>query len=330
MRCSPARSSSTRTRRRPNAFQKNDNLLLSDDAEIDTKPELEIYADDVKCSHGATCGDLDPMALFYLRSRGLPRATAESVLTFAFAAEVIERFADPTVRQHVRKAAVRRGCPAAPPWRSWHDRRCRPPRHRSATTSPGCARDFPILATPDERPAAGLSRHGGQRAEAAGGDRHAASASTSSDYANIHRGVYDLSQRATAADDAARRKVQRFVNAADWREIVFTRNATEAINLVAASFLRPRLQPGDEILVTEMEHHANIVPWQLRAPRRPVRRWWRRRSPKRASSILDAFVERITERTRMIAVVWVSNVLGTVNPVARAGRARARAAACRS
>jgi Fe-S cluster assembly protein SufD len=91
-----------------NAYQKNDNLLLSDDAEIDTKPELEIYADDVKCSHGATSGDLDPTALFYLRSRGLPRAAAESVLTFAFAAEVIERFADPTVRQLVRKAAVAR------------------------------------------------------------------------------------------------------------------------------------------------------------------------------------------------------------------------------
>ena len=91
-----------------NAYQKNDNLLLSDDAEIDTKPELEIYADDVKCSHGATSGDLDPMALFYLRSRGLPRATAESLLTFAFAAEVIERFADETVRHHVRRAALTR------------------------------------------------------------------------------------------------------------------------------------------------------------------------------------------------------------------------------
>ncbi|MFZ1426100.1 MAG: Fe-S cluster assembly protein SufD [Geminicoccaceae bacterium] len=91
-----------------NAFQKNDNLLLSDDAEVDTKPELEIYADDVKCSHGATCGELDPLALFYLRSRGLPRTAAESVLTFAFAAEVIERFADETVSQHVRRAALAR------------------------------------------------------------------------------------------------------------------------------------------------------------------------------------------------------------------------------
>ena len=91
-----------------NAYQKNDNLLLSDDAEIDTKPELEIYADDVKCSHGATSGDLDPTALFYLRSRGLPRAAAESLLTFAFAAEVVERFADPSVRHLVREAAARR------------------------------------------------------------------------------------------------------------------------------------------------------------------------------------------------------------------------------
>lgn len=91
-----------------NAYQKNDNLLLSDDAEIDTKPELEIYADDVKCSHGATSGDLDPTALFYLRSRGLSREVAESVLTFAFAAEVVERFADASVRHHVRELAAKR------------------------------------------------------------------------------------------------------------------------------------------------------------------------------------------------------------------------------
>ena len=134
------------------------------------------------------------------------------------------------------------------------------------------------------------------------------------DYANIHRGVYELSQRATAADDDARRKVQRFVNAADWREIVFTRNATEAINLVAASFLRPRLQPGDEILVTEMEHHANIVPWQIAAEATGARVV---AAPVTDAGELDldALVERINDRTRMIAVAWVSNVLGTVNPV---------------
>ncbi len=134
------------------------------------------------------------------------------------------------------------------------------------------------------------------------------------DYANIHRGVYELSQRASALHDEARRKVQRFLGARDWREIVFTRNATEGINLVAWSFLRPKLEPGDEILVTEMEHHANIVPWQIVAGERGAK--------VVAAPItdtgeidLDALAERITARTRMLAVVWVSNVLGTVNPV---------------
>jgi Fe-S cluster assembly protein SufD len=91
-----------------NAYQKNDNLLLSDDAEVDTKPELEIYADDVKCSHGATVGDLDPRALFYLRSRGIDRETAASILTFAFAAEAMERFGDATVRRQARHAVAER------------------------------------------------------------------------------------------------------------------------------------------------------------------------------------------------------------------------------
>ena len=87
---------------RTNAYQKNDGLLLSDDAEIDAKPELEIYADDVKCSHGATCGDLDPTGLFYLRSRGLDEATARSMLTFAFTGEVFERIVDPSVAKAAR------------------------------------------------------------------------------------------------------------------------------------------------------------------------------------------------------------------------------------
>jgi Fe-S cluster assembly protein SufD len=90
------------------AYQSDSNLLLSDDAEIDTKPELEIYADDVKCSHGATVGDLDRQALFYLRSRGLPLATARSLLTYGWAGEVIARFADPTVAALARGAVRRR------------------------------------------------------------------------------------------------------------------------------------------------------------------------------------------------------------------------------
>jgi cysteine desulfurase/selenocysteine lyase len=174
-------------------------------------------------------------------------------------------------------------------------------------------RDFPILATRmNDRPLVYLDT-------AASAQKPKAVIDTlkgfyERDYANIHRGVYDLSQRATAADDEARRKVQRFVNAADWREIVFTRNATEAINLVAACFARPMLEPGDEILVTEMEHHANIVPWQMAAAATGAKVVAAPVSDQ-GELLLDAFVERITERTRMIAVVWVSNVLGTVNPV---------------
>ncbi len=174
-------------------------------------------------------------------------------------------------------------------------------------------RDFPILATRmNDRPLVYLDT-------AASAQKPAIVIDTlkrfyEQDYANIHRGVYDLSQRATAADDAARRKVQRFLGAADWREIVFTRNATEAINLVAASFLRPRLEAGDEVLVTEMEHHANIVPWQLAADAVGAKVVAAPVSDTGELS-LDAFVERITPRTRMIGVAWVSNVLGTVNPV---------------
>jgi Fe-S cluster assembly protein SufD len=93
---------------RTNAFQQNSNMLLSDDAEINSKPELEIYADDVKCSHGATCGELDPVALFYLRSRGLTRAEAESLLTYAFAAEVLERFTDTAVMKLAQERLVAR------------------------------------------------------------------------------------------------------------------------------------------------------------------------------------------------------------------------------
>ncbi|HFD15132.1 MAG TPA: Fe-S cluster assembly protein SufD [Rhodospirillales bacterium] len=91
-----------------NAYQANDNLLLSDRAEVDSKPELEIYADDVKCSHGATCGDLDESALFYLRSRGLPREVAASLLVYAFANEVIERMADERLRALTRRAVLDR------------------------------------------------------------------------------------------------------------------------------------------------------------------------------------------------------------------------------
>jgi Fe-S cluster assembly protein SufD len=97
-----------RDAQKTDAYQANNNLLLSDEAEIDTKPELEIYADDVKCSHGATVGAIDPEALFYLRARGLPRAVAASLLVYAFAGEVLERFCDPVVAALARRAVLER------------------------------------------------------------------------------------------------------------------------------------------------------------------------------------------------------------------------------
>ena len=135
------------------------------------------------------------------------------------------------------------------------------------------------------------------------------------DYANIHRGVHTLSERATAAFEGARDRVQRFLNAADRHEIVFTRGTTEAINLVAASFGGQRIGAGDEIILTGMEHHSNIVPWQLLAERvgaqiRVVPLF------DDGSLDLEAYAALFGPRTRLVAVVHVSNALGTVNPVA--------------
>ncbi|WP_288094279.1 cysteine desulfurase [Thiomonas sp.] len=135
------------------------------------------------------------------------------------------------------------------------------------------------------------------------------------DYANVHRGVHVLSQRATDAFEAARAKVAAFLHARSAGEIVFVRGATEAINLVAQSYTRPRLQPGDEVLVTAMEHHADIVPWQMVCDATGAKL---RVAPIRDDGALDlqALPELLGPRTRMLAVTHVSNVLGTVNDVA--------------
>jgi cysteine desulfurase/selenocysteine lyase len=148
----------------------------------------------------------------------------------------------------------------------------------------------------------------------------------SCDNANIHRGLHYLSEHATAAFDAAREKVARFLGAGSAREIVFTRGTTEAINLVAQSWARTNLRPGDEILVTAMEHHANLVPWQLVCEQTGAAF---RAVPitDRGELDLDAFERMLTDRTRLLAVGHVSNALGTVNPVRElAARAHARGA----
>ena len=133
-------------------------------------------------------------------------------------------------------------------------------------------------------------------------------------YANVHRGLHTLANETTEGYEAARETVRRFINAADVGEIVFTKGATEAINLVAASFGRD-VGPGDEVLLSEMEHHANIVPWHFLRERQGVKLVF---VPVLDDGRLDmaAFRDRLSPRTRMVAISHMSNVLGTVNPVA--------------
>ena len=134
--------------------------------------------------------------------------------------------------------------------------------------------------------------------------------------ANVHRGVHYLSQQATDLHEAAREKVREFINARKIEEIVFTRGTTEAINLVASSFCESQMQPGDEVLVTEMEHHSNIVSWQLQAQKRGI---VVKHIPitDDGQLCMDQLETLITEKTKIISVAHVSNVLGTVNPVAQ-------------
>ena len=134
------------------------------------------------------------------------------------------------------------------------------------------------------------------------------------DCANVHRGVHALSQRATIAFENARTAVKNHLGARDSREIVFTRGTTEAINLVAHSFVRPRLNPGDEVLISAMEHHSNIVPWQLLCEEREATL---RVIPidDNGEIILEEYQRLLGDRTRIVGLVWVSNALGTINPV---------------
>ncbi|MGE4657911.1 MAG: cysteine desulfurase [Gammaproteobacteria bacterium] len=134
------------------------------------------------------------------------------------------------------------------------------------------------------------------------------------DHANVHRGIHNLSQRSTAAHEGAREKVRAFINASDSKEIIFTRGTTESINLVAHSLGLSRLKPGDEVLISWMEHHSNIVPWQLVCEQTgahlvpiPI--------TDRGELDLEAFDRLLNERTRIVAIVHVSNALGTINPV---------------
>jgi cysteine desulfurase/selenocysteine lyase len=175
--------------------------------------------------------------------------------------------------------------------------------------------DFPILATrPRGKPLIYLDSAATSQKPRAVID--AVSRYYENDNGNIHRGVHYLSERATELYDATREAVRRFIHARRSEEIVFTRGTTESINLVAASFGPAFVKAGDEIVLSEMEHHSNIVPWQLMRERTgavirvvPV--------SDRGELDLDALERLLGPRTKLIAVTWVSNALGTINPVGR-------------
>ena len=133
--------------------------------------------------------------------------------------------------------------------------------------------------------------------------------------ANVHRGVHYLSQQATDLHEAAREAVRNFINARSTTEIVFTRGTTESINLVAATFCEAFMSEGDEVIVSEMEHHSNIVPWQLQAVKKGIKVRPVPITGEEGLLDLDALAKMFTERTKIVSITHVSNVLGTVNPV---------------
>lgn len=132
--------------------------------------------------------------------------------------------------------------------------------------------------------------------------------------ANVHRGVHFLSQQATELHEASRETVRRFINARSTAEIIFTRGTTESINLIASSFTDSQMEAGDEIIISTMEHHSNIVPWQLQAERKGIKL---KVIPMndRGEVLLDEYASLFTERTKLVSITHMSNVLGTINPV---------------
>ena len=174
-------------------------------------------------------------------------------------------------------------------------------------------RDFPVLAqTVNGKPLVYLDNGASSQVPQSVIDR--TSKYLSEEHSNIHRGVHYLSQHATTAYEAAREKVKRFINAREAKECIFVRGTTEGVNLVAFSYGRKFVGEGDEILVSQMEHHSNIIPWQMIAEEKGARVVMIPMN-ERGELIIDEYENLLNERTKMVALTHVSNSLGTVNPV---------------
>ena len=174
-------------------------------------------------------------------------------------------------------------------------------------------KDFPVLAqTVNGKPLVYLDNGASSQVPQIVIDR--GSKYLAEEHSNIHRGVHYLSQHATTAYEAAREKVKRFINAPDVKECIFVRGTTEGVNLVAYSYGRKFIGEGDEILVSQMEHHSNIIPWQMIAGEKGARVVMIPIN-ERGELIIDEYENLLNERTKMVAVTHVSNSLGTVNPL---------------
>lgn len=173
--------------------------------------------------------------------------------------------------------------------------------------------DFPVLSqTVNGKPLVYLDNSGSSQAPQMVIDR--GTKYLTEEHSNIHRGVHYLSQHATTAYEAAREKIKRFINAREAAECIFVRGTTEGVNLVAYSYGRKFIGEGDEIVVSQMEHHSNIIPWQIVADERGATI---RMIPmnERGDLIIDEYENLLNERTRIVAVAHVSNSLGTINPI---------------
>jgi cysteine desulfurase / selenocysteine lyase len=185
--------------------------------------------------------------------------------------------------------------------------------HRSSFDVQAIRRDFPILKrTVRGKPLVYLDNAATTQKPQAVIDRIVRY--YTQENSNVHRGVHYLSEVATAAYEAARTTVKRFINARDEKEVVFTRGTTESINLVAQTYGRVNVSPGDEVLITAIEHHSNIVPWQMLCDAKNARLVV---APVNDAGevMLDEFAKRLTERTRIVAFGHASNALGTINPI---------------
>ena len=240
-----------RAAQKTDGYQMNQALLLSPDAEIDSKPQLEIYADDVKCSHGATVGELDAGQLFYLRSRGVPLAEARAILVRAFLIEAIDGVGDTVVRG-LLGGRDRGMVGAAGPGRAVMNMMVNPGFDVARVRA-----DFPILAQHIRgKPLTFLDSAASAMKPRAVIDAMVGAMETQ--YANVHRGLHWMSERTTDAYESTRDAVARLINAGSREEIVFAKNATEAINLVAHSYGRGVMRPGQAVVISEMEHQREL------------------------------------------------------------------------